>query len=50
MAYKKYKGSNSFYDVMVRIYARLVANGMKDISDVPETYRADVAEYLKQNA
>lgn len=49
MAYKKYKGSNNFYDVMVRIYGRLVANGRKAIDDVPETYRADVAEWVKEN-
>ena len=49
MAYAKYKDGNSFYDVMVRIYGRLVAYGRKIIDEVPETHRADVAEYLKEN-
>lgn len=49
MAYKKYDGKNSMYDIMVRLYAFLVSLGRKEIGEVPELYRDDVAEYLKEN-
>lgn len=49
MAYKKYDGKNSVYDIMVRLYAFLVSGGRKEIADVPELYRDDVAEYVKEN-
>ena len=49
MAYKKYDGKNSMYDIMVRLYAFLVSLGRKEIGEVPELYRDDVAECLKEN-
>ena len=36
------------YDIMVRLYAFLVSLGRKEIDEVPELYRDDVAEYLKE--
>ena len=39
MAYKKYDGKNSMYDIMVRLYAFLVSLGRKEIDEVPELYR-----------
>ena len=48
MSYKKYKGGNSFYDLMVRIFGRLVINGRKTIDEVPEPYRADVSEWIAE--
>ena len=49
MAYKKYDRKNSMYDIMVRLYAFLVSLGRKEIDEVQELYRDDVAEYLKEN-
>ncbi|MDD6697882.1 MAG: CD1375 family protein [Veillonellaceae bacterium] len=49
MAYKNYKGGNSFYDALVRLYYFTIITGKKTIDDVPATYKDDVAEYLKEH-
>lgn len=49
MAYKNYKGGNSFYDALVRLYYYTIITGRKTIDDVPEKYRDDVAEYVKEH-
>jgi len=49
MAYKKYKDSNSIYDIRVRMYAFLIYLGRKTIDDVPAAFKDDVAEYVKEN-
>ena len=49
MAYKNYGKGKHMYDVYVRMYARLVEYGRRTIDEVPEIYREDVGEYVKEN-
>lgn len=41
--------ASNIYDLYVRLYGRLLANGRRTLEEIPEKYREDVKAWVLEN-